>query len=51
MASSTTSGNFTGCAVSKMTALAKLFLDYGILPNNSEMIILYGNPDPMASFR
>jgi len=31
--------------------LAKLFLSYGIRPNNSEMIILYGNPDPMASFR
>lgn len=31
--------------------LAKLFLDMGIRANNSEMIILYGNPDPMASFR
>ena len=27
------------------------YLDIGIRPNNSEMIILYGNPDPMAAFR
>lgn len=33
------------------TELAKVFLSYGIKPNNTEMIILYGNPDPMASFR
>jgi 3-mercaptopyruvate sulfurtransferase SseA len=33
------------------TELARVLLDYGIFPNNSEMIILYGNPDPMASFR
>lgn len=26
-------------------------LEYGVKPNNSEMIILYGNPDPMAAFR
>jgi rhodanese-related sulfurtransferase len=31
--------------------LAKLLLSYGVKPNNSEMIILYGNPDPMGSFR
>lgn len=33
------------------TELAKLFLSYGILTNNTEMIILYGNPDPMAAYR
>jgi 3-mercaptopyruvate sulfurtransferase SseA len=27
------------------------YLDIGIRPNNSEMIILYGNRDPMAAFR
>jgi hypothetical protein len=31
--------------------LAKLFLEYGIAPNNTEMIILYGNPDPLAAYR
>jgi 3-mercaptopyruvate sulfurtransferase SseA len=33
------------------TELAKLLLSYGIAPNNTEMIILYGNPEPMASYR
>ena len=31
--------------------IARILLDYGILPNNTEMIILYGNPDPIVSFR
>lgn len=31
--------------------LARVLLAHGIRPNNTEMIILYGNPDPMASFR
>lgn len=33
------------------TELARVLLDCGIQPNNTDMIILYGNPDPMASFR
>ena len=33
------------------TELAKTLLSLGIKPNNTDMIILYGNPDPMASFR
>ena len=33
------------------TELARVLLDYGIAPNNTEMIILYGNPDPMAAYR
>lgn len=31
--------------------IARVLLDYGILPNNTEMIILYGNPDPIVAFR
>lgn len=31
--------------------LAKVFMEYGIGPNNTEMIVLYGNPDPMAAYR
>jgi 3-mercaptopyruvate sulfurtransferase SseA len=31
--------------------LAKLFLEYGIPPNNTEMVILYGNPNPLAAYR
>lgn len=30
---------------------ARVLLNLGIMPNNSEMIILYGNPDTMAAFR
>jgi 3-mercaptopyruvate sulfurtransferase SseA len=33
------------------TELARVLLAHGIKPNNTEMVILYGNPDPMASFR
>lgn len=29
----------------------RVLLDYDIRPNNTEMVILYGNPDPMAAFR
>ncbi|RNA10391.1 thiosulfate sulfurtransferase [Brachionus plicatilis] len=31
--------------------LAKALLSYGILPYNVEMVILYGNPDPMPAYR
>ena len=33
------------------TQLARVLLSYGIRPNNSEKIVIYGNPDPMAAFR
>ncbi|CAF0732362.1 unnamed protein product [Brachionus calyciflorus] len=31
--------------------IAKNLLNYGILPYNTEMVILYGNPDPLLAFR
>ena len=31
--------------------IAKALLSYGILPYNVEMVILYGNPDPMPAYR
>lgn len=31
--------------------VAKTLLSYGILPYNVEMVILYGNPDPMPAYR
>ena len=31
--------------------LALALLELGIVPNNTELVVLYGNPDPMEAFR